>query len=343
MEGARAAQVPYYDYALDLILDADSPNNEILTEEQHELVESAAEMLYGLIHVRYILTSRGMAAMFEKFKNCEFGRCPRVLCNGQPCLPIGTSDVPRQATVKIFCPKCCDIFYPRSKYQARRPRRARATRALLQPARPALRQHAAPGPCLPRVPAAARRAPAPATRRRTDPHRPPPDASQRPRLTRSGGAQGNVDGVFFGTTFPHLLLMTYPSLRPPRPTETYVPRVFGFRLHESALERPPAEPAAPRQNGAPHARGPPPAAPLCTQPRAPVCAWSTRMHTVLCCKQLDGERHATRRRAMLPCLWLHSWWLCAGVSSIVWEVLQQVLQAAGGVHAFAPAERMRRP
>jgi len=124
--GARAAQVPYYDYALDLILDADSPNNEILTEEQHELVESAAEMLYGLIHVRYILTSRGMAAMFEKFKNCEFGRCPRVLCNGQPCLPIGTSDVPRQATVKIFCPKCCDIFYPRSKYQARRPRRARA-------------------------------------------------------------------------------------------------------------------------------------------------------------------------------------------------------------------------
>ncbi|KAK9826745.1 hypothetical protein WJX81_004037 [Elliptochloris bilobata] len=173
-----SSQVPYYDYALDLILDADSPNNEILTEEQHELVESAAEMLYGLIHVRYILTSRGMGAMFEKFKNCEFGRCPRVLCNGQPCLPIGTSDVPRQATVKIFCPKCCDIFYPRSKYQ------------------------------------------------------------------------GNVDGVFFGTTFPHLLLMTYPSLRPPRPTETYVPRVFGFKLHESALARPPPDPTpAVRQNG----------------------------------------------------------------------------------------------
>lgn len=35
----------------------------MLTEEQHEMVESAAEMLYGLIHVRYILTTRGMSAM----------------------------------------------------------------------------------------------------------------------------------------------------------------------------------------------------------------------------------------------------------------------------------------
>ena len=100
-----------------MILDADSPSNEVLTEEQHGLVESAAEMLYGLIHVRYILTSRGMSAMYEKYKNSEFGRCPRVLCNGQPALPVGLADNPRQNTVKIFCPKCGDIYYPRYKYQ----------------------------------------------------------------------------------------------------------------------------------------------------------------------------------------------------------------------------------
>lgn len=159
-----SAQVPYFDYALDLILDSESPNSEVFTDEQHELIESAADLLYGLIHARYILTGRGLSQMLEKYKNCDFGRCPRVHCNGQPCLPVGTSDIPRQSTVKIFCPKCEDIYVPRSKYQ------------------------------------------------------------------------GHVDGVYFGTTFPHLLLMTYPTIRPPKPTSNYVPRVFGFKLHPSAFQ-----------------------------------------------------------------------------------------------------------
>lgn len=39
----------------------------MFTEEQNELVESAAEMLYGLIHVRYILTTKGLAAMVSTY------------------------------------------------------------------------------------------------------------------------------------------------------------------------------------------------------------------------------------------------------------------------------------
>uniref|UniRef100_A0A7R9TKZ6 Casein kinase II subunit beta n=1 Tax=Micromonas pusilla TaxID=38833 RepID=A0A7R9TKZ6_MICPS len=156
-----STMVPYYDYALDLILDVESPNDDMLTEQQHELVESAAEMLYGLIHARYILTSRGMVAMLEKYKQCHFGRCPRVYCNNHPCLPVGTSDIFRTATVKTFCPKCEDIHFPRSKYQ------------------------------------------------------------------------GNIDGAYFGTTFPHLFIMTYGYLKPQRSSTDYVPRIFGFKIHAS--------------------------------------------------------------------------------------------------------------
>ncbi|KAK3434682.1 putative casein kinase II subunit beta-4 [Eucalyptus grandis] len=156
-----SSQVPYYDYALDLILDVESSHGDMFTEEQNELVESAAEMLYGLIHSRYILTSKGMAAMLEKYKNIDFGRCPRVYCCGQPCLPVGQSDVPRSSTVKIYCPRCEDIYYPRSKYQ------------------------------------------------------------------------GNIDGAYFGTTFPHLFLMTYGHLKPQSTSQSYVPRVFGFKMHKT--------------------------------------------------------------------------------------------------------------
>jgi hypothetical protein len=72
-------QVPYYEYALDMILDNEPPADVMLTDQQHEMLENAAEMLYGLIHARYLVTQRGLNAMLEKFKNCDFGRCPRCV------------------------------------------------------------------------------------------------------------------------------------------------------------------------------------------------------------------------------------------------------------------------
>ncbi len=41
-----------------------------------------------------------------------------------------------------------------------------------------------------------------------------------------------IDGAFFGTTYPHLFLQTFRELRPPPPTQRYVPRVFGFKVHK---------------------------------------------------------------------------------------------------------------
>lgn len=153
--------VPCYDYALDMILDIESHPDDPLTKDQQEIVESAAEMLYGLIHARYIVTNRGMHAMYEKYRNGAFGVCPRVFCEGQPLLPVGLSDLPRNYTVKTFCPRCHDLYVPKSR-------------------------------------------------------------------------SANIDGAYFGTTFPHLYLMTHPDIIPQQPTHSYAPRVYGFKINESS-------------------------------------------------------------------------------------------------------------
>jgi casein kinase II subunit beta len=46
-------------------------------------VAQSAFMLYGLIHARFIVTTRGLDAMLKKYRLAEFGRCPRMLCRDQ--------------------------------------------------------------------------------------------------------------------------------------------------------------------------------------------------------------------------------------------------------------------
>ncbi|OAJ35834.1 hypothetical protein BDEG_20066 [Batrachochytrium dendrobatidis JEL423] len=128
-------------------------------------VEKSARHLYGLIHARFVITNRGLSKMLEKFKACEFGRCPRVFCHNQTVLPVGLSDSCGNKGVKLYCPRCEDVYSPISK------------------------KHAA------------------------------------------------VDGAYFGTSLPHLLLQMFPTMAPQKTIERYVPRIFGFRLHQFAEEQ----------------------------------------------------------------------------------------------------------
>ena len=66
-----------------------------LTQQKLDIIETAAEVLYGLIHARFILTTAGMNKMYDKYRQVDFGRCPRSFCKGQPVLPNGLSDKTR--------------------------------------------------------------------------------------------------------------------------------------------------------------------------------------------------------------------------------------------------------
>eukprot|EP01084_Bolivina_argentea_P241362 405219_1 len=155
--------VQYYEFALDLITDMDA--DEDVNPEEREIIESEADILYGYVHARFILTVRGLAKMRDKYMNREFGTCPRIACHEQMVLPCGIADERGKDFVKLYCP-CCEENYnpPGTKYQ-------------------------------------------------------------------------HTDGAFFGTTFPHLFFMVYPELKPKKSTEKYVPKVFGFRVHESSHQK----------------------------------------------------------------------------------------------------------
>ncbi|KAH8285427.1 hypothetical protein KR054_009140, partial [Drosophila jambulina] len=103
--------VQNFNLTLDIILDP-----EFTGEVWDKNVDtSQVEKLYGLIHARYIHSSHGIEAMCKKYERGEFGICPRYYCKGQKTLPVGLSDEWGHSNVKLYCPRCRDIFQPRSR------------------------------------------------------------------------------------------------------------------------------------------------------------------------------------------------------------------------------------
>lgn len=126
---------------------------------------SSAENLYGLIHARYILTDTGLKKMLEKYKKRRFGLCNRYYCDHAAMLPIGLSDEPNIYSVRLYCPRCMDLYAPHF-----------SSKSVLS------------------------------------------------------------DGAWFGTSFPHMFFMVYPEYRPLPPTQQFTATLYGFKIHEKAIE-----------------------------------------------------------------------------------------------------------
>lgn len=142
-----------------MILSPDTPEDEELEDERFLETYQEATDLYGVIHARFIISPKGLSIMKEKYLAGKFGTCPRVLCDRQPVLPIGMSEELRVSRVKVYCPKCQDVYIPKKKS---------------------------------------------------------PD----------------VDGAFFGCSFPHILLQTFPDLAPTPNQSIFVPRIYGYRIYK---------------------------------------------------------------------------------------------------------------
>ncbi|KAJ3488392.1 hypothetical protein NLI96_g2891 [Meripilus lineatus] len=107
------SMVPFWKEAMEMVLDVE-PDEETSKIPDVSIVEASAELLYGLVHQRFILTRAGLQAMVEKYEQGVFGCCPRVYCSGCHVVPCGRSDLPGLDTVKLFCPNCNDIYTPPS-------------------------------------------------------------------------------------------------------------------------------------------------------------------------------------------------------------------------------------
>lgn len=99
-----------------------APEEFAVRDEDDELpdlpIDITARQVYGLIHARYIMSPRGQQKMLAKYLNGEYGRCPRALCRSQCVLPIGLHEKPNRDCVKLFCPKCEDVYHPVSRAQS---------------------------------------------------------------------------------------------------------------------------------------------------------------------------------------------------------------------------------
>lgn len=83
--------VPNYELARQTVLDEiDIGRLSSIGRISKAKAAASAELFYGLVHARFVLTPSGIDKMFRKYKAGCFGYCPRLNCERWQVLPIGS-------------------------------------------------------------------------------------------------------------------------------------------------------------------------------------------------------------------------------------------------------------
>lgn len=193
--------VQYYQYALDLITDVFEFDCD---DDIREQIEKSARHLYGLVHARYIITSRGLGKMVCFIRSASFipyfsYTIPLLLL----CCPSSSVCGARQPTL-MHTPQL--EKYKKNDF-GRCPRVLCHSHPLLPIGLSDLSQTKSVKLYCAKC-----------------------EDTYSPKSSRHAA----IDGAYFGTSFPHILFQVYPQLVPAKTNEVYVPRVFGFKTHAMA-------------------------------------------------------------------------------------------------------------
>jgi casein kinase II subunit beta len=146
LEGLKK-YVPYYKHCLSLLRDL-RPLREIMdglraqtsSSATEALVLSCTHLLYGMIHQRFICSFHCLNTMKTKYKSADWGICPNLACTrvnlrslcpqmgrnssshgpltwdyGMAVLPFGPSQAPHRYGSFLYCPHCCEVYWPSDK------------------------------------------------------------------------------------------------------------------------------------------------------------------------------------------------------------------------------------
>lgn len=108
-----STQVPYYEKALSLIVEGDLSDDSPSDSVSFAYIEKSAALLFGLIHARFILTTKGLDLLQQKVASHFYsGGCPNALCDFKFLVPCALTDTPNMHTVKLFCARCNELYHP---------------------------------------------------------------------------------------------------------------------------------------------------------------------------------------------------------------------------------------